>query len=54
MIASDKQVVVVHMYVNACLPLSGGIIKKTTGAADVQAWSIGSYLPIATGVPIIL
>ena len=26
-----------HMYVNACLPLAGGLIKQTTVAAD---WSL--------------
>ena len=35
MIASDKQVV--HIYVNARLPLVGGLIKQTTIAAD---WSV--------------
>ena len=35
MIASDKQVV--HMYVNARLPLAGGLIKQTTMATD---WSV--------------
>ena len=32
MIASDKQVL--HLYVNAHLPLAGGLIKQTTAAAD--------------------
>ena len=35
MIASEKQVV--HMSVNACLLLAGGLIKQTTAAAD---WSV--------------
>ena len=35
MIASNKQIV--HMYVNALLPLAGGLIKQTTMAAD---WSV--------------
>ena len=45
MIASDKQVV--HMYVNAHLPLAGGLIKQTTtcicclgvvGHSAFEAW----------------
>ena len=48
MIASNKQIV--HMYVNALLPLAGGLIKQTTMAADwsvtfaVRVWSTIVYL----------
>ena len=48
MFASDKQVL--HLYVNAHLPLAGGLIKQTTAAADwsiffaVQVWSAIVYL----------
>ena len=34
MIASDKQIV--HMYVNALLPLAGGLIQQKTMAADLS------------------
>ena len=38
MIASNKQIV--HMYVNALLPLAGGLIKQTTMGADWSFFSV--------------
>ena len=42
MIASDKQVV--HMYVNARLPLAGGLIKQTSACSTHFFSAVTSFL----------